>query len=632
MNQRLHNERLSLILLSLKYAPLPTALLHSPGMFAASDTFASALGIPPDDVIGRKLSELPIVWPAGDDLDAAVRRDGRHLVLVGGDRPMRLHVRILPTAGAYSVLQLEDMTGKERELRGTVKQLRDLVDHAPAVMYIKSLTGRYLVVNRFFESWLDRPADSLLGCTDHELFPTEAARVYRANDRRVIASGRSMEFEEPFPRMDGVDPHGDRAMLTIKFPLFDDHGRPVALGGISTDITDRKRTANQTRQAREEAERANRAKSDFLSRMSHELRTPLNAVIGFGQLLRMGSLPSTASAHVTHILEAGEHLLRLVNEVLDLSWIEAGAPGLALGPVHAAVPLREALELMRPIAHEQDIELTSDLHGALHSYVRADQRRLKQALINMLSHAITHNRPAGAIRVRCKVVDDHLRFLVTDTGHGFHPDDAARLFTPFATLEHSGPMPGASLLRHALTRRLVEEMGGSVDVLHTAPGEGSTFYLELPLAEEPAAGDELPDSVAEQLIGTGPGLARVLYIEDTEASRALVGNILDRMGGLSLLAAAGGELGLSLARQHQPELVLLDLNLDDGDTGPDGAEVLRRLRSEPRTSTIPVIVVSGEADPSRIAELEEAGIVDYLTKPLDVLNFALAVRKALTPS
>ncbi len=208
-----------------------------------------------------------------------------------------------------------------------------------------------------------------------------------------MRTGVAMEVEEPATGLDA-----DGSWLSVKFTLLDPDGKPYALGGISTDITDRKRAEAAAREARDEAERANEAKSEFLSRMSHELRTPLNAILGFGQLLVLDGLEEEAQARVERILRAGHHLLELINEVLDITRIEAGGQALSLEPVHCCDPLVDALELVRPLAIERGIELASDMHGGLHRYVLADSQRLKQVALNLLSNAIKYNRPGGVVR------------------------------------------------------------------------------------------------------------------------------------------------------------------------------------------------------------------------------------------
>jgi PAS domain S-box-containing protein len=613
--------------MALRYAPIPTAVLGSGTVLTASESFAAALGVPLESVLGSRPAELPLRLRVVD-LDNLPRGGATELVdLPGGSA--RLHARGLPGLDGHLVVQLEELSGRERELRETVRQLRDLVDNCGAFMVIKDWDGRILMANQHLADFLGMRVDEIVGNTDYDMFPAESCDVYARHDQQVLRSGTAMEVEEPFP----VDPNdaslGESLLLSLKFPLLDERGRPYAMGMISTDITARKRAEEQARQARDEAQRANQAKSEFLSRMSHELRTPLNSIIGFTQLLRLERLEPDASAHVEQVLDAARHLLALVNDVLELSWVDAGAPGLAMSPTPAAGPLQEALELVRPLAAERDIELASDLHTALRHHVLADPQRLKQVLLNLLSNAIKYNRPAGAVRVHCQVDGETLRYLVTDTGDGIGERDVPRLFAPFVRLD-PGRAEGSGL-GLALSRRLTEEMGGQVGVLHTAPGEGSTFFVALPLAEAPESPVEPPVTEPRQwLLERAPhsGSAIVLCIDDTPANLTLVGEILNRIGGITLITATSGEQGLELAARHRPDLVLLDLHLAD----IVGEEVLRRLHADECTAGIPVIVVSADVTPARIRGLRGAGVAGFLSKPLDVLGFVSEVRKVLRAS
>ena len=232
----------------------------------------------------------------------------------------------------------------ERALRESEQRVQDLVDNVDALIYIKSADGRYLLINRHFEETFGIRRDDPVVKTNYDIVSPETAAVYTANDRRVIEAGIPIHFEEPKSAGDSG------TWLSLKFPLFDEDGHPYAVAGISTDITERKTAEAAVRQAKDEAERANRAKSDFLSRMSHELRTPLNSILGFGQLLQLEPLPAGATDSVDRIVNAGRHLLALINEVLEISRIEAGRQPLQVEPVHCCGPLTEALDLVRPLA------------------------------------------------------------------------------------------------------------------------------------------------------------------------------------------------------------------------------------------------------------------------------------------
>ncbi|MFJ4029351.1 ATP-binding protein [Paenarthrobacter sp. NPDC089989] len=559
--------------------------------------------------------------------------DDRTLTVHLGDqlaafRPQVKTFKVPGDPAEYLVVQLTALADREsieHDLHSTIRQLKDLLDNSAALMYVKDLDGRYLIANHYYARRFGITAESIIGLTDYDLFPKAVADNYSSNDDMVIRTASSIEVEELLATdRDQSELDEDSRWLSIKFPLLDDAGKPYALGAISTDITDRKRAERAAREAMHEAERANRSKSEFLSRMSHELRTPLNAILGFAQLLQDLPLSPRAAESASHILDAGKHLLALVNDVLDITWIEAGAPGIASAPVPAIESIHQALELVRPLAAAQDIEIASDLHGALHRYVLADTQRLRQVFINLLGNAVKFNSPQGVVRVWCEAGDGVLRFLVMDTGPGMGEEDVERLFRPFVRLDQSASVEGSGL-GLALSRRLVEEMGGSLGIEHTAPGEGSTFYVDMPLA--PAPVEEPVESVPETgaVVATDAAHATILQIEDTYANIRLVENIISGMGGLNLISATSGESGVALARDKTPQLILLDLNLSD----MSGVDVVKLLQEDERTKDIPVIILSADATPARITELRSMRILDYLTKPFDIEHFARTVRQAL---
>lgn len=370
--------------------------------------------------------------------------------------------------------------------------------------------------------------------------------------------------------------------------------------------------------ARDSAEQANRAKSAFLSRMSHELRTPLNAILGFGQLLAFEELSADQRDSVDHITRAGRHLLALINEVLDLARIEAGRLPLSTEPVHAAEVIQEALDLVRPAAAAQQLQLVPPSGSACCArHVMADRQRLTQVLLNLLSNAIKYNRPGGMVRLTCQEVPgDRLRLSVTDSGRGIAPEALERVFVPFDRLDAQSWGIEGTGLGLPLARQLTEAMNGTMGV-ESQPERGSTFWLELPLTQAPL--ERL------QVLGgpvfappAGPQQERtVLYIEDNLSNLALVERLLADWPTVRLLSALQGSLGFELARQHQPDLILLDRNLPDG----SGDALLDRLQADPHTRGIPVVIISADASSGQVERLLASGAHAYLTKPFDLRQF-----------
>jgi signal transduction histidine kinase/ActR/RegA family two-component response regulator len=358
---------------------------------------------------------------------------------------------------------------------------------------------------------------------------------------------------------------------------------------------------------------ADLAKNEFLSRMSHELRTPLAAIMGFSELLGMADLDERKSEWAATILKAGKHLLQLVDEVLDISRIEAGELSFSVEPVPIARLLQEARELIEPLAEARDVTVHPPRTAEGISYVRADNQRLKQVLINLLSNAVKYNREGGSVEVSVETEgSDRVRIAVTDTGRGIAPESIEKLFIPFERLDADSDVQGTGL-GLALSQRLVEAMGGTLTVTST-PGEGSTFTVELARGEPAAVADA--DTEEREVVGerTYDGERSLLYIEDTVANVRLVEEILSSRPSVRLLPAGMGSLGLELAAEHRPDLVLLDLHLPD----IGGEEVLAQLRADERTKDIPVVILSADATDRTPGPLLEAGAQAYLTKPIGV--------------
>jgi PAS domain S-box-containing protein len=496
------------------------------------------------------------------------------------------------------------------ELAESQRRLQAILDHSPAAISMKDLSGRYIVANREFERVAGVGANDLLDKSDADLFPPRLAVTYRANDARVMAKQHGLSVEETFLLPDGV-----HVYQSIKFPVLDDRGRPYALCAISIDITERKKTDDALKMARLEAERANRAKSEFLSRMSHELRTPLNAILGFAQVLQLDELSDEKKESVLQILRGGEHLLALINEVLDIARIEAGHLALSAEAVDARDIVQLAMELVQPLAQQRDVSLVVDESRAADAVILADRQRLHQILLNLLSNAVKYNRRGGRVTVGFEEVEgERLRIVVTDTGIGIPPDNLERLFQPFERLgAERTPVEGTGL-GLAVSRGLAEAMGGILGVTSEVD-RGSTFWVELALgdASHPRPGPGSRSRLAapaESRLTMGV----VLYIEDNQSNVRLMERVLERRPGVRLLHAPSGEDGLRLARDANPDLILLDLHLPD----MSGEDVLLQLSQDAALKRIPIAILSADALPAQTRRLKAAGAIAYLTKPIDI--------------
>jgi PAS domain S-box-containing protein len=403
-------------------------------------------------------------------------------------------------------------------------------------------------------------------------------------------------------------------------------GRPVHLLGIVQDITARKEAEHELIRSRGEALQATRVKSEFLSSMSHELRTPMNAILGFGQLLeRDSSLNPAQLDFVQEVMKAGQHLLDLINEVLDLSRIESGKIELSSERVSCAEIIKQGLGLIAPLAEKRGIRIENEEAGA--RFVMADRIRFKQALVNLLSNAVKYNNERGDIRVSLAKVGEMIRIEVSDTGNGIPAHRMAELFTPFNRLGRDmGEIEGTGI-GLVISKRLIECMGGRIGA-ESEEGRGSRFWIELPTAVEDARLETGPGGEGEDIgeISSHPGTrSTVLYIEDNPANLRLVSRIFAMRENIRLLTAHASSLGLELAEAHRPQLILLDLNMPE----MDGYGVLKRLRASEWGRGIPVIAVTALAMPHDIERGMAAGFSEYITKPFDIPRFLAIVDECL---
>ncbi|MCA9836366.1 MAG: PAS domain S-box protein [Trueperaceae bacterium] len=491
---------------------------------------------------------------------------------------------------------------EQREAQKLLKQQRDF---ALAVMSTAAqgigVVGKdwtYEYVNPAFERITGYRSQDLLGKLPSTLFSKEQAFWERYKQKCLQKEITSTEIQMVHAQGQTLE------VLMTSVPRF--QGEEF-LGTIVTisDITQSKLENKELLAAKEAAEAANKAKNEFLSRMSHELRTPLNAILGFAQLLELDDLNQDQSENVDRILGAGRHLLDLINEVLDISRIETGSISLTIEPVECERLAKESMTLMQPLAKSQRVklELEPELDTSLR--VMGDPQRLKQVFINLLSNAVKYNRVLGQVFIGWQVHGGNLRCWVRDTGPGIAKEKLSRLFIPFDRLDAEHSSIEGSGIGLALTRRLVEVMGGKMSV-ESQPGEGSTFFVDLPLA---------PKAVEETLEGLdNDSQLRVIYIEDDLPNVSLIRKIFSKLPHTQLRTAMQGELGLKLIREEKPQLVLLDLNLPD----ISGEEVLSRLKANEETRSIPIIILSADATESTTERLLAAGALAYLYKPVNV--------------
>lgn len=537
-----------------------------------------------------------------------------------------LDVRTHFTAGGGLVRTYTDVTANvmaEQALRDSESRFRRLADAAPALIWLSDRDGAPIWFN---QRWLDHTGRTLeQECAfswTERLHPEDYERCRTGHALALAAQGR---YELEFRLLPGTRGNGLTIWIADSgIPRFSADGHFEGYISYGWDITARKAAEAAILQARDRAEQADRAKSEFLSRMSHELRTPLNAILGFGQLLASDAehpLDPLQESRVQELLRGGRHLLSLINEVLDLSRIEAGTLQLQLQPVSLPALLQDCLRLVQPMAEERDIRLSlqAPADAAAAAVASADPKRLEQVLLNLLSNAIKYHHAGGQVRLHLVDEATRVRIEVHDDGPGIAVDLQPRLFQAFDRLGAERTATEGTGIGLVLSKWLVELMGGEIG-FDSRPGAGSCFWVRL------RAGDAGQASPAAALPAPQAApVRRVLYIEDNEVNQMVMEGMLGQRPQLRLQMATLPEDGLAMASADPPDLILLDIQLP----GIDGFEVLRRLRAAPATARVPVVAVSANAMPLDFEHARQAGFAGYVTKPLELAMLLETVDRQL---
>lgn len=495
---------------------------------------------------------------------------------------------------------------------------KSLADALPQYLWISRPDGW---VEYFNQPWL-----TFTGLTLEQLQGWGWSTVIHPDDlqtcidhwRRVLDSGEATyEAEYRWKRAsDGTY----RWLLGRALPVKNLNGNIVKWVGTMTDIEAQK-------QVEAAAERANLAKSDFLSGMSHELRSPLNAILGFAQLMESDTPPPTPSqkASIEQILQAGWHLLKLINEILDLAKIESGKVSLSQEPVSLADVMLECQGMIEPQAQQRGIRMTFP-QFELPCFVQGDRTRVKQILINLLSNAIKYNRAQGSVEVTCSTpLPERIRINVRDSGAGLSTENLAQLFQPFNRLGQEAGSEEGTGIGLVVAKRLAELMGGAIGA-ESSVGVGSVFWFELRAVAAPQiVVDAEASAVAKEKVQNDASPHTLLYVEDNPANLKLVEQLVARHADMRLLTAVNGHLGIELARASRPEVIVMDINLPD----ISGFEALKILREDTTTAHIPVVALSANAMPRDIENGMKAGFFRYLTKPIKLDEFIDALNTAL---
>ncbi len=481
---------------------------------------------------------------------------------------------------------------------------------------------------------VNKQMEALTGCTRDELigapfknYFTDPERA-EAGIKRVLREKKVTDYE-----LTARARNGGETVVSFNATTFYDRDRKLqGVFASARDVTDRNRLHQSLQEknveleaARSLAEKANLAKSDFLSSMSHELRSPLNAILGFAQLMDTEKTQAPGQKEsIAQILQAGWHLLKLINEILDLAKVESRQVPLSEEPVSLAEVLVECQGMVEPQAQQRGLVMKFP-HFDVPCFVKADRTRLKQVLINLLSNAVKYNQRSGTVEVTCTTVNPgHTRLNIRDTGAGLLPDQLAQLFQAFNRLGQEAGGEEGTGIGLVVAKRLVELMGGTIGVESTV-GEGSTFWFELLSVAEPRMPSQ--DEIAPSALVTSSGARRqlLLYVEDNPANLKLVEQIVGRHPQLRLLTAVNGDLGVELARSTLPDLILMDINLP----GISGFDAMKIIKAGPTTAHIPIVAVSANAMPLDVERGLKAGFYRYITKPIRVSEFMEAVNIAL---
>lgn len=552
---------------------------------------------------------------------SALRDDDKHLIgylFIGTDNSQRKQVEA-------------EQALLDQRLRDQQYYTRSLIESNIDALMTTDPRGIISDVNHQMELLTGSSREDLIGAPFKNYF-TDPARA-EAAITQVLQEGKVTNYE-----LTALSRDGKQTVVSYNATTFHDRDRNLqGVFAAARDVTERKQFEHALQEtnaalegARAIAEKANLAKSEFLSSMSHELRTPLNAVLGFAQLMASDTPPPSKAQKqsIDQILQAGWYLLRLINEILDLAMIESGKVTMSQEAMSLADVLQDCQAMIEPQAQKRQIRMTFPSFDK-QFYVHADRTRVKQVLINLLANAIKYNRDGGAVTVECALVGlNRVRVSVADTGAGLTQEQVAQLFQPFNRLGQANGSEEGTGIGLVVTKQLIELMGGQIGVSSTV-GAGSVFWFDLAASSAPALALGGSESFGDdsRLAGTEAQtpLRTLLYVEDNPANLVLVEQLIARRSDLKLLTAVDGHLGVELARTYQPDLILMDINLP----GISGFEALEILRNDASTEHIPIIALSANAVPRDVKRGLDAGFFRYLTKPIKVPEFMDALDVAL---
>ena len=517
------------------------------------------------------------------------------------------------------------------EVRASEKRLQLILDNVVDSIITSNSSGEIISCNPRTEKIFGYSKEEMIGKNLSILMPKKEAVAHDAyinnfvktRNPKIIGKGRELE---------GRRKDGSVFPIDIAVSKLEIDGDMIFIG-IIRDITERKKFEQELQHAKEDADKANQAKSEFLSSMSHELRTPLNAIIGFSQLLEMGDPPLSDARldQVLQIRKGGTHLLSLINDILELAKIEAGKINVSIEPVPVDVVLSECIELISPQAESSGLVL-EDKTTLRNIMVVADQVRLRQCLLNLLSNAVKYNRPSGSIALSTEKIDENkLRFIISDTGIGIPPKYQDKVFEPFNRLGAETSEIEGTGIGLSLTKSLIEQMGGEIG-FSSVEGDGTKFWIDMQISQQSKSAEIIGGASAQfrdlsQSGSLANGHRVLLYVEDNISNIKVMEGIIDNIPNIKLITANTAEDGIDAAERDMPDIIIMDGDLPN----MHGNEAVRRLKANDATKNIPVIGLSANAMERDRQRAIDAGCEAYMTKPIDIHEFITNVNKALNP-
>ena len=507
-------------------------------------------------------------------------------------------------------------------LKKSESKIRLITDSLPVLISYIDSGYRYQFNSKGYENWFGVPINEIQGKRVKDILGEDSfEKVKKYFDTAL--SGKKVDYETFMPYK-----HGPKRHVHAEFiPDIDEQGKVKGIFVLVTDITKSKQAEKELIESKEEAERANNAKSEFLSRMSHELRTPLNAILGFGQLVQSNpdeELTELQKGNLGHIMQAGKHLLELINEVLNLSRVEAGQFSITNENLNASLVMEECIAQIKPLADKKNIQISNRLSQQGNYFIRADHKAFTQIMLNLLSNAVKYNIESGVITVDGGASgNDQVWIGVSDDGPGISNENIREIFEPFNRLgQEFGDIKGTGI-GLSISKSLAEQMDGSLSA-ECELGKGYFFKLELPAANRESVNVNIsaPDSAVTKTDLQNKN-QKILYVDDNALNLALVEEIFEARPQITFLSAEHPREGIELARFHRPDLILMDIHLPD----MDGITAFRELQKFQETRDIPLIAVSALAMEDDIKKALDSGIKDYVTKPLDVKNFLEKIDK-----